>query len=200
MWFRYVYGTLNPKIFGIPLVASLSDGCYGSDIRKQFLKVLNPFLMPTGDVSNEHASDAENCVKEVSEIDVPVSPTSLSDPGSDCGSGDDTCSNTDFQFYMGRFGNILIKMEEPITLIPGLDKNLEVHVLWPTEMMKKYDTCRLSSLPEVLKPKWLLRSLESVSLYKCLEVFLKEEPLGPDDMWLVCYSIHISSILQKKKK
>jgi hypothetical protein len=27
---------------------------------------------------------------------------------------------------------------------------------------------------------------ESVSLYKCLEAFLKEEPLGPEDMWLVC--------------
>jgi hypothetical protein len=37
---------------------------------------------------------------------------------------------------------------------------------------------------------------ESVSLYKCLEAFLKEEPLGPEDMWLVCtliFFFHSSS-------
>ncbi|KHN34173.1 Ubiquitin carboxyl-terminal hydrolase 8 [Glycine soja] len=27
------------------------------------------------------------------------------------------------------------------------------------------------------------RMQESVSIYKCLEAFLKEEPLGPEDMW-----------------
>jgi len=41
-------------------------------------------------------------------------------------------------------------------------------------------------LPEVLKPQlYARRPQESVSLYKCLEAFLKEEPLGPEDMWLV---------------
>ncbi|CDY16616.1 BnaC09g36570D [Brassica napus] len=45
-----------------------------------------------------------------------------------------------------------------------------------------YDTCLLSSLPEVSK-FGTKRPQETVSLYKCLEAFLKEEPLGPDDMW-----------------
>ncbi|KAF3442768.1 hypothetical protein FNV43_RR16685 [Rhamnella rubrinervis] len=163
---KYSYGTLNPKTFGIPLVATLPDGHYGSDIRKQFLKLLHPFLKPTGDISNEHASD----------------PTSLSDPGSEGGSGDDTCSRTDFQFYMGRLGNTWIKMDESTTYVPGLGKTLDVHVLWPTEMLKKYDTCRLSTLPKVSKPKWL-SGPPPVSLYKCLEEFFKEEPLGKDNKW-----------------
>jgi ubiquitin carboxyl-terminal hydrolase 4/11/15 len=53
-------------------------------------------------------------------------------------------------------------------------------------MLKKYDTNLLGSLPEVFKPQlFTKRTQESVSIYKCLEAFLREEPLGPEDMWLV---------------
>ena len=78
-------------------------------------------------------------------------------------------------------------MNEPVP-ISRFTKKLDVSVHWPDKMIQKYDTCLLSSLPEVFKPQLFARSpQESISLYKCLEGFLQEEPLGPDDMWLVCF-------------
>ncbi|XP_015870895.3 ubiquitin carboxyl-terminal hydrolase 8 [Ziziphus jujuba] len=178
--------TLEPKIFGVPLVASLSNVSCGSDIREQYLKLLNPFLMPIGDVSDDNANDAGNYVNEASEIEDAISPAILSDPCSSSGSGDDTHSSTDFEFYIrGAIGDTLtlINMNEPVYVSGSIKRLQEVLVLWSREMLKKYDTCLLSSLPHVFKPNMFLRPQEFVSVYKCLEAFLKEEPLGPDDMW-----------------
>lgn len=176
-------------MFGTPLVASLSDGCYGSDVREQFLKALNPFLMPTGDMSDDLTSDAESCPKEVPKMDDATSPTCF-----------DAYSSTDFQFYKSDvYGDTLIKMDEPF--IPGLGKPSEVLVSWSTEMMNKYDTGRLSSLTKVSNCK-LSSELqeESVSLNECLDEFSKEEPLEAENQWLVRTSIHISRILREEKK
>ncbi|KAI4386154.1 hypothetical protein MLD38_004113 [Melastoma candidum] len=42
----------------------------------------------------------------------------------------------------------------------------------------------LLSLPETFKSGIVgKRAQESISLYKCLEAFLIDEPLGPEDMW-----------------
>uniref|UniRef100_A0A2N9H608 Ubiquitin carboxyl-terminal hydrolase n=1 Tax=Fagus sylvatica TaxID=28930 RepID=A0A2N9H608_FAGSY len=171
------------KMFGIPLVARLPDHSCGSDIRKQFLKLLNPFLMPIEDVLNDHVDGEGNSGNEDSEMVDATSPTVLdTDTGSDSRTWDETHLGTDFQFFTGS-GNSEIKMDEPV-LVSGLTNELEVLVLWSDKMIEKYDTCLLSSLPEVFKPPMFMkRPQESVSLYKCLEAFLKEEPLGPEDMW-----------------
>ncbi|CAL9012345.1 unnamed protein product, partial [Prunus brigantina] len=64
-------------------------------------------------------------------------------------------------------------------------KQLNVLVCWPKKYIAEYDTRLLSSLAEVFKSSLFAKKpLESVSLYKCLEAFLKEEPLGPEDVEL----------------
>lgn len=46
-------------------------------------------------------------------------------------------------------------------------------------------------MPEVFKSDFLAKKpQESVSLYKCLEAFLQEEPIGPEDMWLVTNTLN----------
>ena len=61
---------------------------------------------------------------------------------------------------------------------------IKVVVSWANRMMDKYDTRRLGLLPEVFQHGLLAKcSHESVSLDKCLESFLREEPLGPEDMF-----------------
>lgn len=172
------------KTFGIPLVARLSDLSYGSDIRKQFLQLLNPFLMPIEDVLNDYDDDVGNPANEDFEMEDATSSTVLdAEIGLDYGTRDETQLGADFMFYKGPGSEI--KMNEPI-LVSGLTKELEVLVLWSDKMIEKYDTGLLSSLPEVFKPqRFMRRPQESVSLYKCLEAFLKAEPLGPEDMWLV---------------
>ncbi|KAI4300598.1 hypothetical protein L6164_033955 [Bauhinia variegata] len=95
---------------------------------------------------------------------------------------------TDFEFYLAfsrdtGMVNVKIKMNKPLS-VGELPKKVEVVVLWSDKMIQKYDTCLLSSLPEVFKPDLHTnRTQESVSICKCLEAFLKEEPLGPEDMW-----------------
>lgn len=93
----------------------------------------------------------------------------------------------EFHFYLSDDKAITkgaeIVMNEPLksTDIPG---RLNVLVNWSPKMVEKYNTSLFSSLPEVFKSGFFgKRPQDSVSLYKCLEAFLKEEPLGPEDMW-----------------
>ncbi|XWS56092.1 hypothetical protein CRYUN_Cryun09bG0056900 [Craigia yunnanensis] len=188
----YTFGVMasNWKPFGVPLVARIQDLSSGSEIHNQFLKLLSPFLMPTEDVVNDYdGDDTGNAVNENSKMeDIDRSLVSDSDAGSDSGAENDFHLNTDFKFYfINNMGPVEIKMNEPVP-ISRFTKKLDVSVHWPDKMIEKYDTCLLSSLPEVFKPQLFARSpQESISLYRCLEGFLQEEPLGPDDMWLVCF-------------
>ncbi|KAF3971531.1 hypothetical protein CMV_004879 [Castanea mollissima] len=180
---HWPYSFTPNKMFGIPLVARLPDLSCGSDIRKKFLKLLNPFLMPIEDVLNDCDDEEGSSGNEDSEMLDATSPTVLdTNAGSDSKTLDETHFGTDFQFQIGPLFSE-IKMDEPLQ-VSGLAKELEVHVVWSDKMIDKYDTCILSSFPEVFKPQtFMKRPQESVSLYKCLEAFLKEEPLGPEDMW-----------------
>ncbi|GLT96361.1 hypothetical protein SLE2022_139870 [Rubroshorea leprosula] len=145
----------NWKFFGVPLVARISDLSNGYNIRYHFLKLLNPLLLPTKDVVNDF-------------------------------DGDDGA--------MGTSGNKTSKMEDvvgPSVLDSGADpvsvteddshegdnfKFYLVENMVSTEMKMNE--------PVVFRPHSFAREpQESVSLYKCLEDFLQEEPLGPDDMW-----------------
>lgn len=173
------------SLFGIPIVTRLSNISCGYDIRREFLKLINPFLLGPEDILDEYDDDADE------NVDIKVSEDNeLGDATSSVGleSDPDSDLELDFKFYLpGTLGveDGRIKMNKPLPS-EMLLKNLEVDVLWSDKMIKKYDTCLLSSLPEVFKPQlFTKRTQESVSVYKCLEAFLKEEPLGPEDMWLV---------------
>lgn len=58
---------------------------------------------------------------------------------------------------------------------------------WSDRILDFYDVSFLEDLPEVFKSEFTVKKTrqEAISLFSCLEAFLKEEPLGPDDMWLV---------------
>ncbi|OMO68655.1 Peptidase C19, ubiquitin carboxyl-terminal hydrolase 2 [Corchorus olitorius] len=188
--------TMSSKLFGVPLVARIPDHSSESDIHDQFLKLLSPFLMPVEDVINDCDADEKvNTVNENSLMEDIVSP-SVSDGAavSDSGAENDSHLNDDFEFY---FNEIKPLMNEPAQ-ISRSTKKLDVTVRWPDKMIEKYDTCLLSSLPKVFKQQWITRRpQESISLYKCLESFLQEEPLGPDDMW---YCPSCKKPQQAKKK
>jgi len=62
---------------------------------------------------------------------------------------------------------------------------LRVGLTWTDKERELYDISYLEDLPEVCKSGFTAKKTrqESVSLFSCLEAFLREEPLGPDDMW-----------------
>ncbi|KAK7375213.1 hypothetical protein VNO78_35906 [Psophocarpus tetragonolobus] len=178
---QYVYGklTLNWKAFGIPVVARLYNVSNGSDLRNLYLEWFHPIQNPLEEA-------LENCVvskqtEEVAEMEV-TTPSIGSNVNEF-----DTPSDGGMEFYLtdekGTIKNSKILMNEPLAKNGEL-RLLHVLVCWSEEQIKKYDTQLCSSLPEVFKSGFLAKRLqESVSLYKCLEAFLQEEPLGPEDMW-----------------
>ncbi|XP_076908223.1 ubiquitin carboxyl-terminal hydrolase 8-like [Bidens hawaiensis] len=132
-------------------------------LHNTFLQLMKPFVMPEG-----FSSDSEMA-------DVAVD---------DVASGDEVKEIVDFFLerpgYFQTRNNIL--MDE--TLIIPDTRRLRVFASWREEMLKRYDTCILE-LPKTSEFSSRLNNLQQVvTLSKCLEAFLKEEPLGPEDMWL----------------
>ncbi|XP_057729496.1 ubiquitin carboxyl-terminal hydrolase 8-like [Arachis stenosperma] len=172
----YIHGksTSNWKAFGIPVVARLCNIVNGSDLCNLYLKWFCPFQQAALEdcaASNKNEAAAEMATS--------------SDSGPNVNELD-TSSDGEIEFYItdekGTVRNSKILMDEPLT-ISGDSRLLHVLVCW-SEKIKIYDTKLSSSLPEVFKSGFLAkRPQESVSLYRCLETFLQEEPLGPEDMW-----------------
>ncbi|KAL2250875.1 UNVERIFIED_CONTAM: Ubiquitin carboxyl-terminal hydrolase 8, partial [Sesamum indicum] len=170
------------KKFGIPLVARMSDFSKGSEIHNEFLKLIRPFLLPGDDFLSDGAS--RKSAHEDEEIEDTVWDEAAN---SNNESESDSDAQRDFEFFLesrtSYSSGFKIQSDEPVP-ISKPDQPIKVLVSWPEKMIQDYDTSILSVLPEVCKPasmsKW---THDSISLYKCVETFLKEEPLGPDDMW-----------------
>ncbi|KAL7116109.1 hypothetical protein ACP275_04G223100 [Erythranthe tilingii] len=176
---KFICGKLTPnwRSFGVPLVVR-ENIANGSDFREVYAKLLSPFLVPDDD-SVDNIDSSNNSATEVDSI------LSESPRKSDEEKPVEGQSGADFQFYLtnekGVEKNSEIGMEELVKPMPA---RLYVLVSWSEKMVKRYDVQPLTLLPEVFKSGFFTkRPQESVSLYKCLEAFLKEEPLGPDDMW-----------------
>lgn len=187
---KFVFGKLSTswRAFGFPLVVRQTITT-GSEIFEVYTKLLAPFLVPD-EKSIDNCGSAVNNVAEVEEdnknprlTEIPGI-TSTEEPDSTCG--------TKFQFYItdekGIERDSEITMEEPVNM-KTMPARLNVLACWSESMLKHYSVQPLSLLPEVFKSGFFTkRPQESISLFKCLEAFLKEEPLGPEDMWSVSYS------------
>ncbi|XP_008799885.2 ubiquitin carboxyl-terminal hydrolase 8-like isoform X2 [Phoenix dactylifera] len=184
----YILGKMTSRwqAFGFPLIAKLPDTPSGSTICKLFLKLLNSFRR-SKDIALD--DDRDNCrsasFDEIAKMDA-----------SSCKSG---CKSTadageeneymgdEFELYLtdekGQVMESKIEMNEPL-LWTGLQKQLHILVRWKDKSLDQYDKSLLNSLPEIYKYGLFAKRLQdSFTLYACLEAFLKEEPLGPEDMW-----------------
>ncbi|XP_031397358.1 ubiquitin carboxyl-terminal hydrolase 8-like isoform X2 [Punica granatum] len=168
----------KPSQFGVPLLARVADPSFGSDLRKQFLKLVNPLLKQSQDASNAY-DDTEHSASTNDDSEMEDAHTPW-DTESEAETEDDPYSSNAFQFSL--IGSSKVKMNEQLKV--SMYEKSYVHVFWPEKMIEKYDINVLGSLPEICKPQlFARRPQESVSLYKCLDAFLREEPLGPEDMW-----------------
>ncbi|KAL6966698.1 ubiquitinyl hydrolase 1 [Sarracenia purpurea var. burkii] len=184
----FVCGRLTSswKAFGIPLVAS-SQFAKGSDIRNMYRKLIGVFLIPREDSVDDDDNIEGSTTEELTDMEDSRTPDVGGVTDSSDGKELHTHSDADLEFYLtdekGTIRDSRIAMNEPLAS-KVLPWRLSVLVCWPSKMVKRYKTRLLSSLPQIFKSDFFVkRPQESVSLYKCLEAFLKEEPLGPDDMW-----------------
>lgn len=179
---QFISGKSSPtwKAFGIPLVSRLCDVENGSDLENLYLKLLSSFKMPTEfftenlenrteeEATDKADTDGTTSVEDINSTDVKETTESLPDPVLRLYLTDDRGNSIESE----------ILKEKPV----NKSKRVNVLARWPVKDLDVYDTCLMSSLPEVSK-FGTKRPQESVSLFKCLEAFLTEEPLGPDDMW-----------------
>ncbi|KAK3218020.1 hypothetical protein Dsin_011990 [Dipteronia sinensis] len=75
--------------------------------------------------------------------------------------------------------------EEKSIRISSSSTSIVVYVDWSQKLLETCNTHLLENLPEVFKygPVTKKARSEPLSLYTCLEAFLREEPLVPEDMW-----------------
>ncbi|KAL9230889.1 hypothetical protein vseg_006182 [Gypsophila vaccaria] len=170
------------KLFGIPLVARVSNQVKGYQIRDEYVKLLRPFL----NVDLDDYDDIENSDTDQSKMEASMS-SSDDSLSSDDDMKADLHVGSDFLFRFTDERSLMrgrrIKLTRPLNFTGSTEK-VSVLVSWPEDMVRRYDISHLSLLPEVFRRKFpTFKTPESVSLYKCLESFSKEEPLGPEDMW-----------------
>lgn len=184
---QYIHGKLSSswKAFGIPLVARICNSVNGSDVYNLYLKLINPFQITCEGISNNSDSSEKTVIEEVKELKDAISPVLSAGANGINETWVDPDSDAELQFYLtddkGATRASKLVMDEPVTRLP---RRLNLLVFWPEKKIEQYDTHLISSLPEIFKSGFIARRpQESVSLYRCLEAFLKEEPLGPDDMW-----------------
>ncbi|XP_061344723.1 ubiquitin carboxyl-terminal hydrolase 8-like [Gastrolobium bilobum] len=181
---QYIHGKLTPnrKAFGIPVVARVCNITNGSELRNFYLKLLSPFRISTEETLEDFAvSKKTEEIAEMEGITAHSLVSNMNRLGLDCP------SDGEMEFYVTDEKGIIkgsnILMDEPLT-IDGKLRLLHVLVCWSDKQIQQYDTRLFSSLPKVFKSGFLAkRPQESLSLYNCLEAFLREEPLGPEDMW-----------------
>ncbi|KAF6162918.1 hypothetical protein GIB67_021067 [Kingdonia uniflora] len=74
--------------------------------------------------------------------------------------------------------------EEKTIKVPPSSTSVLVFIDWSKELLEKYETDFLEYLPEVFRYGHAKKArAEPLSLYTCLDAFLREEPLVPEDMW-----------------
>lgn len=185
------------KPYGTPIVSLIScdDAVTRGDIQVMVYRMLSPLL--------RKGSNVEQAITSESSI-----PKAMSDQCSDTNSGD-ACAGTIMSNPLNKDGtdskapipklplqlvddtNACIDLsmgEEKVVKLSPSSATVLVYVDWSQKLLEKYDTQPLETLPEVLKygPVTKKTRTEPLSLYTCLEAFLREEPLVPEDMWLVC--------------
>uniref|UniRef100_A0A2N9HE33 Uncharacterized protein n=1 Tax=Fagus sylvatica TaxID=28930 RepID=A0A2N9HE33_FAGSY len=181
------------KPYGTPLVSSIScdDVITRGDIQLLVHKMLSP-MARTESLGQTDISDTSVSI-------------AASDQSRDISSGE-ACTDSSISNSVNKestYSEAVALLKLPLQLVDesnacidlsvGEDKpvrlsssstSILVYVDWSQKLLDKYDTHYLENLQEVFNgPPNKKARTEPLSLYTCLEAFLREEPLVPEDMW-----------------
>lgn len=103
------------------------------------------------------------------------------------GTDEEDSSTGELAFHLSLIEDNRASSTKPIYKDTIIKPSLIVKLVldWTETEHELYDTSYLKDLPAVLKGGFTVKKTrqEAISLFSCLDAFLKEEPLGPDDMW-----------------
>ncbi|KAM0892059.1 hypothetical protein ACQ4PT_026009 [Festuca glaucescens] len=153
------------KSYGVPLLAQIcrNETVTGSDIHEMACKMLVPML--------------RNQVSQHSAVQSSLSTRTQSYH----------TDNSKFQLQLIDDSNTVVEQTDYGIRVPQSSVATVIFVNWSKSDLKKLNTNHLEHLPEVFKyaPPAKRTRGEPLSLYACLDAFLREEPLVPEEMWLV---------------
>lgn len=170
------------KLFGTPLVTYIGEdqlnGINGVDIERAVSTSLSPLRRAV----KLHSTTENGSTSEA--VDEPSDSYNLR--SMDNGEQEEASSRElSFHLFLAldERGNTCKPLEKFSSIKFG--KNIKVFLDWTEKEDESYDACYLKDLPEVHKSGNTAKKTrqEAISLFSCLEAFLKEEPLGPSDMW-----------------
>ncbi|KAE8722454.1 Ubiquitin carboxyl-terminal hydrolase 10 [Hibiscus syriacus] len=179
------YHKSGKELFGTPLITYLEgDHISGADIKTTVSEILSPF-------KRMYSSAKSHIGKENDFLS-----DGLDEP---CSSSDaHSVENAEFERMLSTDLSLRLHLtDDKITTFKPLKKDtlfesgkifgkiLRVVLDWTDKVQKLYDASYLKDLPEVHKAGFAAKKTrqEAISLSSCLDAFLVEEPLGPDDMW-----------------
>ncbi|KAJ6832182.1 ubiquitin carboxyl-terminal hydrolase 9-like [Iris pallida] len=179
---------VDQKFLGTPLVTCLAKSATtGMDIQTAVRTVLAPLLRANASATNQNASNDNSVGPSLDSVtvvdnglpcsideDLPTSYMAIDEPILECPS---------FKLALtDEKGNCRTPLANDSILSPG--SCIRVMLEWSDSDHELYNFSFLEDLPEVFKPGYMKKTRQdTVNLFSCLEAFLKEEPLGPDDMW-----------------
>ncbi|WVZ06967.1 hypothetical protein V8G54_020313 [Vigna mungo] len=182
------------KPYGTPIVSLIScdDTVTRGDIQVMVNRILSPLLRRGGNVEQATNSEASIPKAEPDECSNTHDAASVGNVVSNSSNKDFTNSKAPsmptLPLLLVGDNNACIDLsmgEEKVVKLPQSSPKVLVYIDWSQKLLEKYDTHPIESLPEVLKygPVTKKARTEPLSLYTCLEAFLREEPLVPEDMW-----------------
>ncbi|CAM8995947.1 unnamed protein product [Rhodiola kirilowii] len=182
---KYVSDSLRSgerKLLGSPLVTYLNDDCLsGAGIDRCVTRVLLPLKRST----TKSQCNKENALLPAeinSEID---SLGSRSINQSTVDEKDDEMFDSELTFHLclvDSGGKVSSPLKADTPIRPS--QSIKILLDWTDKELEMYDAAYLENIPEVKAAVVVKKTKqEAISLSSCLEAFLKEEPLGPDDMW-----------------
>ncbi|CAF2125121.1 unnamed protein product [Brassica napus] len=167
------------KLFGTPFVTYVNtERLSGPDIDA----VISGFLSPLHRV--QASSKIHNGVENghLPNADTVEASGSITSPDTEI---EDACDRElSFRIFLTDERGLDFKpLKSDSSLKPGIVTRVLVE--WNEGEHENYDSSYLNDLPEVHKTSFSAKKTrqEAISLFSCLEAFLAEEPLGPDDMW-----------------
>ncbi|KAL5551499.1 hypothetical protein UlMin_001675 [Ulmus minor] len=174
---------IQGKFVGTPLVTCLEeDPVTGADVNAAVLRLLSPLKRACSSFKLHNGKEngfAKEAVEEQSNNH------NLTSSSMDTTEIEETSgTKMSFQLFITDGSSSICTSIEKDTLINS-GHIVKVFLEWSEKENGLYDISYLNELPVVHKPGFTVKktSQEAISLFTCLEAFLKEEPLGKDDMW-----------------
>ncbi|XP_042451811.1 ubiquitin carboxyl-terminal hydrolase 5 isoform X1 [Zingiber officinale] len=181
-------GNINSSMawetYGIPLLASVSKDEITVDlIRERLQRMLTPMLGSDGTYSSRSSDPCITDGDQGKSSEACLISGENQNDQQHCNTKS-TC-NMHIQYIDENDTWVDLSLEDKLFALPRLSTSLILFINWSRNDMKKYDTYHFENHPEVFKytPAPKRSRNEPLSLYTCLDAFLREEPLVPEDMW-----------------